>query len=157
MYTKLPFAAESGEMSVLLGSCDGWCRNPAGFRGNGGADPSVLTTDLFSYLELLGGFPSLTLRPLGSGERVLDVSLLKVVGIIPRFPQHLHPRLLVQAQGLDVLPDPRVGDFIPLLSLCVQPGAKEKERSGINLSLFFVTCSLATRLFPQMFHPLSPF
>lgn len=74
----------------------------------GCADPSGLTTDLFSYLELLGGFSSLALQPLGTGEGVLDVSFLKVVGIVSRFPQHLHPRLLVQAQGLDVLPDPRV-------------------------------------------------
>lgn len=109
----------------------------------GCADTSVLTTDLFSYLQLLVGFSPLTLQPLGSGESVLDVSFLKVVGIIPGFPQHLHPRLLVQAQSLDVLPHPCVWDFIPLLSLCVQP--ERKKMLGLVSFPFSVTFSLASR------------
>lgn len=129
----MPFAVERGLFCIgALAAVHKYGR----FVMYGWADPSDLTTDFFSYLELLGAFSSLTLRPLGSGESVLDVSFLKVVGIIPGFPQHLHPRLLVQAQGLDVLPDPRVCDFIPLLRMCVQPGAK-KTKGLLSIVTFF--------------------
>lgn len=120
MYTKCLLLFCIGALRAVQKKCC-W------FLVYGCADPSVFTTDLFSYLQLLGGFSSLTLQPLGSGEGVLDVSFFKVVGIIPRFPQYVHPRLLVQAQGLDVLPDPCIWDFIPLLSLCVQPGANKMK------------------------------
>lgn len=123
----MPFAVERGGNLFCIGAVPAVHKH-CWFLMYGCADPSVLTTGLFSYLELLGGFSSLTLQPLGSGEGVLDVSFLKVVGIIPRFSQHLHPRLLIQAQGLDVLPDPHLWDFIPLLSLRVQPGAKKMIR-----------------------------
>lgn len=56
-----------------------------------------------SYLDLLAIFSPLTLQPLGSGEGVLNISFLKVVGIFSRFPQSLNNRRLVQAQSLDVL------------------------------------------------------
>lgn len=108
MYTKCFLLWKEKKIYVFCIGALTAVQDDCWFLMYGCADPSVLTTGLFSYLELLGGFSSLTLQPLGSGESVLDVSFLKVVGIIPRFPQHLHPRLLVQAQGLDVLPDPRV-------------------------------------------------
>ena len=58
------------------------------------------------YLGLLARVSPQDLEPLGRGERVFDISLLEVVGVVPGLSQALHPWLLEKAQGMDVVPNP---------------------------------------------------